>query len=408
MTRLRPFAVVLLVLGGAGHARADWPQWRGPARDGLAAAPRRPAWPAALRPAWKVEVGIGHSSPVVSGARVFQFSRQADEETLEAFEVASGRRVWRQAYPAPYRLNMAAYSHGKGPKSTPAVAAGRVFTFGIGGILSAHDAASGRLIWRKDFAREFPATSPLYGAAQSPVVDGGRVIVHVGGPGDGALTAFDAATGAVAWAWTGDGPAYASPIVAEIGGVRQVVTFTEAMLIGVSADTGQLLWKLPFTTTYDQNAVTPVINGDTIVFSGVDHPVKAVRIGRRGSAWAAFPLWENAEVAAYMSTPVLVGGRIFGLSHRRKGQLFCLDAATGRTVWLADGRQGDNAALVAAAGAVLALTTEGQLLVIDPAAPTFTVVRSYAVADRPTWAHLAVLDDGVLVKDVDTLSFLKF
>lgn len=401
-------AAFFAVEGGA-LSSADWPQWRGPARDGLASAlPRRAAWPATLAPAWKVAVGTGHSSPVVAAGRVYLFSRLRDEEVLESFDIATGRSVWRQAYPAPYSMNMAAFSHGKGPKSTPVVADGRIFSFGIGGVLSAFDAASGRVRWRKDFVGQFPATYPTYGTAQSPAVDGGRVIVHVGGPGKGALTAFDAASGAVAWTWAGDGPAYASPIVADIGGVRQVVTFTESMLVGVSADAGRLLWKLPFSTSYDQNAVTPIISGDTVIYSGLDHPVKAVRIVRRGAAWAATPLWENAEVASYMSTPVLLGGRVFGLSHRRKGQLFSLDAATGRTVWVAEGRQGENAALVAAAGAVLALTTEGQLLVIDPAAPAFTVVRRYSAADNPTWAHLAVVEDGVLVKDAETLSLLKF
>jgi outer membrane protein assembly factor BamB len=410
----RPTLLALAVVGlaaaaGGALSFADWPQWRGPARDGLASTlPRRAAWPAALVPAWKVSVGIGHSSPVVAGGRVFQFARQGDEEALESFDRATGRRVWRQAYPAPYTMNFAAFSHGKGPKSTPVVAEGRVFTLGIGGVLSAFDAASGRVLWRQDFVGQFPATHPTYGTAQSPAVDGDHVIVHVGGPGKGALTAFDAASGAVAWAWPGDGPAYASPIVADLGGVRQVVTFTESMLVGVSADAGQLLWKLPFTTSYDQTAVTPIASGDTVIFSGLDHPVKAIRIVRRGTSWAAAPVWENAEVASYMSTPVLVGGRLFGLSQRRKGQLFCLDAATGRTVWLAEGRQGDNAALVAVAGAVLALTTEGQLLVIDPAAPTFTALRRYTAADNATWAHPAVVEDGVLVKDAETLSFLKF
>jgi outer membrane protein assembly factor BamB len=355
-----------------------------------------------------VPVGVGHSSPVVVGERVFLFSRQGDDEALESFDRASGRRLWRQSYAAPYRINMAAYAHGKGPKSTPAVADGRVFTLGIGGILSAHDAAGGRLLWRKDFSGQFPQTSPTYGTAQSPVVDRGRVIVHVGGSGKGALTAFEAATGAVVWAWSGDSPAYGSPVVGDIGGVRQVVTFTDSMLVGLSADTGQLLWKLPFTTSYDQNAVTPIVSGDTVIFSGLDHPVKAVRIGRTGRAWKAVPVWENAEVASYMSTPVLAGGRIFGLSHRRKGQLFAVDAATGRTIWLAEGRQGDNAALAAAGGVLLALTTEGQLLVVDAASPTYKVLRSYTVAETPTWAHLAVVEDGVFIKDEATLSFLKF
>ena len=118
-------------------------------------------------------MGVGHSSPVVVGDRVFQFSRIDDAEVVQALDLASGKSVWRQSYPAPYTMNMAAMSHGKGPKSTPLVEDGRVFTLGISGILSAFDAASGRLLWRKEFGSQFKETSPLYGVATSPIIDQG-------------------------------------------------------------------------------------------------------------------------------------------------------------------------------------------------------------------------------------------
>jgi len=388
---------------------AEWPQWRGPARDGAAPGLQRAQWPAALTPAWKVEVGLGHASPVVSGGRVFQFSRQGEQETLQAFDLASGARAWQQSYAAPYRVNSAASGHGPGPKATPAVAGGRVFTFGIAGALSAFDAASGRLLWRREFGKDFPATAPTYGSAQSPLVDGNRVIVHVGGEGKGALSAFDAATGATLWSWTGDGPGYASPVVAELGGARQLVAFTQSMMVGLAPDTGALLWKLPFTTSYDQNAVTPLAGpGGLLVYSGLDQPLRAARVDGSSGHWTVTTLWENAEVSAYMSSPVVAGGRICGLSHRRKGQLFCVDAATGKTAWVSDGRQGDNASLVAAGSALLALSTDGELTVADAAGPAYRVLRRWTVASSPTWAHLAVLPEGVLVKDVDSLAFLRF
>ena len=225
------------------------------------------------------------------------------------------------------------------------------------------------------------------------------MIVHVGGPGKGALTAFDAATGAVRWAWKGDGPAYASPVVATIGGVRQVVTFSESFLVGVSADRGELLWKIPFTTPWVQNAVTPVVDGDRVVYSGLDHPVRAIRVVRGALGLDDEPLWESPDVAAYMTTPVLEGGRLYGLSHRKKGQLFCLDAATGKTIWLSEGRLGDNAALVAGGGTVFALTTEADLLVLPQKGDAFAPARRYRVAPSPTWAHPVVTGEGVLVKD---------
>jgi outer membrane protein assembly factor BamB len=405
---LRPLIVLVVLAAGVAGA-ADWPQWRGPGRDGtIADLIPRSTWPSGLQAAWKVPVGIGHSSPVVVGNRAIVFTRQGEEEVVQALDLATGKSVWRQAYPAPYKMNMAATSHGKGPKSTPVVADGRVFTLGISGILSAFDAATGRVLWRKEFGSQFKATWPDYGAAMSPVVDAGRLIAHVGGGGQGALTAFDPATGNVLWAWKGDGPAYSSPVVADLGGVRQVVTFTESNLVGVSADKGELLWKVPFTTDYGQNAVTPIVHGDLVIYSGLEHPVKAVRVVRKSTGFSAEPAWENAEVASYMSTPVLAGGKLFGLSHHKKGQFFALDAATGKTLWVSDGRQGDNAALVAGGGTLFALTTEGELVVANPAAPSFAALQRYPLAGSPTWAHPAILRDGVLIKDVETLAFFKF
>jgi outer membrane protein assembly factor BamB len=409
LNRVNPTLVAAIALLAAPVDAGDWPQWRGPVRDGIVPGlPPRAAWPVALPPAWKVRVGGGHSSPVVGGDRVFVFSREGEDEVVQALELATGRRVWRQSYPAPYTMNMAAMAHGKGPKSTPVVEGGRICTLGISGILSCLDAATGRVLWRKEFAAQFKETSPLYGAAMSPVIDRGRLIAHVGGSGQGALMAFDPATGDVLWAWKGDGPSYSSPVVAEPAGVRQVVTFTESYLVGVSAEKGELLWKLPFTTSWVQNAVTPIVHGDLVIYSGLDHPVKAARVVRKGAAFAAEPAWENAEVASYLSSPVLVGGRLCGLSHRRRGQFFCLDAATGKTLWLSEGRQGENAALVTGGGLLYALTTDSELVIADPAAASFGVLRRYDVAESPTWAHPVVLPDGVLVKDAETLALLEF
>src|SRR6201990_2765785 len=142
-------------------AAVEWPQWRGPNRDGLALGVNAPAaWPKELKQNWRVTVGIGHSSPVVSGGVIYQFARQGEDEVLIALHTSNGKELWRAgAVPAPYTVNPAARGHGKGPKSTPVVASGRVYTLGIAGLLSAHDAKTGRLVWRKDFSKQFPLTS---------------------------------------------------------------------------------------------------------------------------------------------------------------------------------------------------------------------------------------------------------
>ena len=395
-----------LLFVGTALGPGDWPQWRGPARDGRSALPGVARWPKTRTRGWKATVGLGHASPVVEGDRVFVFTREGQDEVASAFDLASGRRLWRQAYPAPYTMNQAAVSHGPGPKATPLVAGGRLYTFGISGIVSCFDAATGTLLWRRTFD-EHRAGSPDYGVAGSPLLDGGRLVLHAGGPGEGALQSLDAATGATRWAWKGDGPGYASPIVATLDGVRQVVVETQGQLVSVDAATGALLWSIPLRTPYDQNAVTVVIADGLVVYSGHDQGVRAVRPRRQGARWTADEAWRNDEVSFYMSSPVLDGTKLYAFSQRKKGEFVCLDAASGRLLWRSEGRQGENAALVAVGRQLLALKDDAELLVLDLDAPAFKPVATYTVADGATWAHPVPTARGVLVKDVDSLALLR-
>src|SRR5262249_23222958 len=155
-------------------------------------------------------------------------------------------------------MNPATRVHGEGPKSTPLYYDGKLFTLGIGGIVSAFDAATGKLLWQKPG----PPVDPLFGTAMSPAAYRDAVIFHVGGHNQGAVTAFDENTGAVKWAWPGDGPAYASPMIVEIGGARQVVAVTQQKVVGVDVGTGQLLWERPFSSQSSTNSVTPIMSGD--------------------------------------------------------------------------------------------------------------------------------------------------
>ena len=224
---------------------ADWPQWRGPNRDGSIASFVEPkSWPETLARKWKVDVGLGYASPVLVGGRVYLFSRQGDNEVLQALNADTGAKLWDTKYPASFTMNPAAARHEKGPKATPTFAGGKLFTLGMTGIVTATDAATGKRLWQTPASQP----GPLYHTSMSPLVDRGLAIVHVGSHNQGALTAYDVNTGAVKWHWDGDGPGYASPIVAELEGTRQVITFTQDNLVGVSASTGELLWKRPFKT----------------------------------------------------------------------------------------------------------------------------------------------------------------
>lgn len=399
--------LLLLALAPAPPA-ADWPQWRGPNRDGRVSGFTPPkTWPKTLREQWKVTVGVGHSSPLLIGDRIYVFARNGEEETLMALDAANGKELWRNGQKVSYEMNPAARDHGKGPKSTPVFSNNRVCTLGISGHLSCHDASTGKVIWRKDFSGQYPNTSPLYGTAMSPIVENNLLIAHVGGQDKGALTAFDAATGKVVWSYEQDGPAYSSPVVAELAGVRQVVTFTQKELIGVEAATGKLLWKLPAKSAYDTNSVTPVVYKDTLIFSAEDQGITAVRPIRRGAQMTAEVVWNNTQNELYMNSPVLEGHLLFGMSARNKGQFFCIDAGTGKTLWQSPGRMGENAAIINAGQVLLFLTNDANLIVLPSSAKEYAPLVQYTVATSPTWAHPVVAGNRILVKDETTLASLS-
>jgi outer membrane protein assembly factor BamB len=393
------------VLTGGATAQ-DWTQWRGPARDGVVPNFKSPrTWPESLKQVWKVEVGLGHSTPLASADRLYVFARIGSRETVRCLQLADGAEVWKQDYEAPYEMDPAAVEHGPGPKSTPLLAGGRLYTLGISGILTCWGAARGQRLWRQDLAATFPKSAPQFGTAMSPLLYKGLLIADLGGREGGVLAAFDAATGKVRWRWKHeDGPGYASPIIVELAGTTQLVTQTCTACVGINADNGKLLWSYPFTSDYEQNSVSPVEWGKTLIFGGYQKPTFAVRLAGQGSKLSAEEVWDNAQFPMYMSTPVLLDSRLYGMSQRNSGQLFALDAATGKTLWAGSGRLGDNAALVVADGLLLALTTGSELLVHragDDGA--LAELARYRGADSPTWAHPVLLSNRIVIKDADSL-----
>jgi outer membrane protein assembly factor BamB len=245
---------------------------------------------------------------------------------------------------------------------------------------------------------------PLYGTSMSPLVDRGLVVVHVGGHDKGALTAYDANTGDVKWSWTGDGPSYASPLAADVDGVRQIITLTQDNVIGVSAADGRLLWRRPYKTEYTQNIINPILVGNTLIIAGYQNPTMAVRLVRKGDQWTTENAWENAGVSLYMSNGVLVGDMLFGLSHRNRGEYFLLDIKSGKTVWTGMPRQAENAAIIRAGTIVVSLEDDAELMVGRVSAGKFQELKRYTVANSATWAQPVVSGNRILIKDVSSLS----
>lgn len=384
---------------------ADWNQWRGPGRDGhLDGAALPAAWPEALTPKWQVAVGEGHSSPVVAGDRVFLFSRQDEQEVLRALTLKDGRELWKAAYPAPYQVNPVAIPHGKGPKSTPVVAGDKVCTYGITGILSCHATADGKLLWRKDFSSYEQGGAEWCGHSLSPLVDGGLIYIAYGSDlASGAIAAFELETGKLRWELKDLKPSYASPMIFEVGGQRQLVTLTRVAIVGIDPADGKLLWQHPYSDRYGQNIPTPLQVGDQLFFGNIENGSFGASLARGEAGWTVTETWKQAALPWYMSTPVSDGRLIYGMTDKNKGQLFALEPKTGNILWRSPGRQGENVLLSLAGENVLTTDTNGELKVWKKAGDGLELLKTYTVADSPIWAHAAWAGNLVLVKDKETL-----
>ena len=404
--RLVSILVVLVWTAGGPVAIAqDWPQWRGPNRDGAVQSSDLPStWPNALTEQWTVDVGLGYATPVIVGDRIYMYTRQDGDEVMLALDVDSGDVLWRSGYPAPFDLTSAAARHGAGPKSTPTFADGRLFTLGMSGIVTAWDGETGRQLWQI----EASPVQPAYHTAMSPVVDGALMIVHIGGQDDGALTAFDVATGEVRWSWDGDGPAYGSPLVVELEGTRQVVTFTQEHMVGVALETGALLWSRPFVTPSSTTAQTPILYNGQLVEAGRGNGITLFRVVNEGTAWTTEDVWHTDEVSLHMTNGVVADGVLYGLSHLNSGQYFGLDLDTGQVLWTSDPRQAENAAVLSVGDAIFSLQDDAELVVLGSSRSEFEPLQRYEVATSATWAQPTLRGNRLYVKAVSSLTLWTF
>lgn len=423
---------ILLALACAAAASAtfatadDWPQWRGPNRDGKVTGFKAPAtWPSDLAQKWKVAVGEGVSTPALVDGKLYVFSRQEGSEVLRCLEAASGKELWQERYESLGATGPA--SGFSGPRSSPTVAEGKVVTIGVRGVISCLDAASGKLVWRKDDFKSYPRFHP----SSSPIIMNGLCIAQLGGGNVGGIFAYDLATGAEKWKWTGGAPAYASPVVASVGGETLIIANTETAMVAVDAATGNLAWDGSAGAQgggrggrggMDYKAATPIVNGQTIYSSGSG--IKALQFERTGSGLAAKELWNNAESSVQFNTPVLKNGYLFGLTPRN--DLFCLNASTGESAWTAPvakassgnedggggGRRGGRGggggfgSIVDAGSVLIALTPSSELVIFEPSEKAFHEVARIKVSASPSHAHPVLIGNQIYIKDQNSVALL--
>lgn len=398
--------VVLLWLVTTAFAQSsaqDYPQWRGQNRDGSASAFVPPkTWPEKLTRRWKVEVGEGYATPIVVGGKVYVFTRRNGNETLLALNAANGKIVWQTGYPAPpLAQGSVAAKHGDGPKATPLFHQGKVYTLGLSGIVSAFDAASGKLVWQKPA----PPEVPYFGMAVSPLGDKDLIIVHPGSHGP--LTAVDAKTGAIKWTATGDS-AWASPIIVELGGTRQVVSMTSKSVISVAVADGRLLWEHHWKPSGTASTMTPIMFSDMLLIASQKMPATALRPTQLDGKWQTEIVWENKEVSLFMSNPVLIGDTLYGMSEKSSGQFFALDARTGKTLWMGQPREATNTAIVKAGELLFFLNDNAEMIVARGNRTGFEPLKRYTVADSATWAQPVISGKRIFVKDVASLALWAF
>jgi outer membrane protein assembly factor BamB len=411
--RLATLTLLLTANVASAHNTGDetWQQWRGPGRDAQFARsplPANPDWKAV--PAWSVGVGAGHSSPVADakGETVFVLSRLDDRELVTAFEIESGDELWQDSSAAEIGVNPSARSHGRFPRSTPLFNAGKLYTLGVSAILTCYEADSGRVLWRFDETPELDTTDGFCGTSMSPVFDDGHVYVHVGDDRGGELLAFDASNGKIVARWKSDGPGYASPVLAEIDGVRQLITLTDRRLVSFTLPDLELAWSLPFEDKWIENIVTPVVAGDVIIYSGVRRGTFAARPHKTDTGWEVETLWSNRDEPLYMSSPVLIGDTLLGLSQKRRGELVALDVASGATRWKSAEGLGDIATLMAAADRALVLTQNAQLLTGSVKSSGIEIEHTYQIGEGPLWTQPLFVPGGMLTKDATHLTRWKF
>ncbi len=404
MQRAGSWLSVALLSWLALSARAgDWPQWRGPHRDGRwhqTGVPEQLPAPS-VEPRWRQAIGGGYGGIAVTGGRVYVMDRRKEPREVErilCLDASTGKTVWSHEYAVRYDK----MDYGNGPRTTPTVRGPHVYTFGAVGHLHCLDAASGKVLWSRDTVKEFQARIPMWGHACSPLVDGDRLLVQVGGEPNASLMALERATGKEIWRSLSDRPGYSSPLLIETRAGRQLVYWTPENVVGLDPASGQVRWRVPFASTYDVALSDPVWHDEVLLVSGYWEGSKALGLNERGEEPKV--LWEGRRLSLLMSTPLYRDGHVYALD-KRDG-LKCIELRTGTVKWEGEhitpkGRN-PQATLVwngdLRQGRALILNELGELILARLAPEGYRQISKTKVS-AGTWAHPAYAEQCVFVRN---------
>ncbi len=380
---------------------ADWPQFLGPARNGIyTGAPLTEKWASTgPRVIWRKQVGQGLSGPVVAQNRLILFHRVADREVVESFDALTGAPQWRHAYPTTYRDD---FGFDEGPRAVAVVSDGRVYTYGAEGKLHAVELATGKPLWDVDAMRQFEVAKGFFGAAGSPLIDEGKVIANIGGR-KGGIVAFDAQSGKAVWTATADAASYSSGVGATILGRRYAVFLTREGLVGLDPATGQVRFQRPWRARQaaSVNAATPLVVGNAIFVSAEYGPGAGLL---QFDGTKLVDVWLSNDVLSnHYATSVHHEGHLYGFHGRQEfGPVFrAVHLQSGKVLWSTE-RFG--AGSVTLAGNRLLIVRETGELILAAASPKSFQTIAKAQIVPPTVRAYPALADGVLyVRNDDTL-----
>lgn len=376
---------------------ADWPQWLGPNRNGVSTESVEP-WKGELKTLWRQPLGEGHSGPVVAKGRVFIHTKVAgkEKEEIAAFDAKTGKEIWRTTYDRPAFTNI----YGNGPRSTPLVDGDRVHTVSPTGILGCWDFATGEEKWKLDLLKDFNAKNLFFGVSTSPVIDGDKLLIMVGGP-EASIVALDKVTGKTLWKSGADRASYASPIITEQGKQKLGLFLTQQGVVAIDPSNGNQFWKFPLVDRLNESSTTPVRIGDVIFASSVTYGSVGLKMTMKDDKPAHERLWKNG-LNSYFATPVAHGEHLYAVFVtgivNPTAELHCLDPQTGKSLWVRPNVGKYHATALLAKDRLLLLEEGGDLVLIDPNPKEYKELARAKVCGQ-TWAHPALSDGRLFVRD---------